>query len=733
MIGLRHLGTFAAAAFAGAVAVAGEGLVAAPTAEMSSAWAPKTFDGKEFFLLTNWYSWSLFDAEVPADLPVYRACGRRYSGKLPKNAGACRHAGMKRLGEMVPEADRMDRPYRLRDFFAKSGPLSADKVYAARDLERPIELNLDGLRNPFFLDREYPLADRADYAAWKEAHPNCLGVCALNEYDGEVNNYLRGFDRLGDELMARQRKEFPAFFADFQKDPYFADRWVPELVRRASAYCFGETNIWGETSWFPGVGMLFAAAGMNPGYEASGVQPSALWTLGAAYTRGAARQFGRPWFWYTANYASLYTRDGRLANGENNYRLDPKNSWTAKTGVGRGVSESLTARLNLYGYLSGALFVEAENFHVCHSREVAPKTFEPTQEAYDFNRLYLLSQKLDRGIPLTPLALVLPAHERISVEGYPDRYDTFGPSAAVVTLVPGANRRKEGIEGGLYNSRFGEIWDVVCPELQKKEAIRSLAAYRCAVLQGVYRSGLSGSVLEAYVKDGGTLILGCEQIRRGTVSASLTGVDFPLGAPAVSSGAWFADEAGTRHPLTVPYVWERGVPTTARPFWTDEKGSVVAYERTLGKGRVITVTAQAMLPYGLDVPGILGNEGAFIRTFERVRRGEIPCELMSALFGRIQDETLPVRVEGDIQFGVNRTKNGYLVWLTNNKGVTHFMGEKATIDPNAVARARVTLKRPAAAVQDAETEASVATDGQSFEVEVVPGGWRLVRVCDLGS
>ena len=135
-----------------------------------------------------------------------------------------------------------------------------------------------------------------------------------------------------------------------------------------------------------------------------------------------------------------------------------------------------------------------------------------------------------------------------------------------------------------------------------------------------------------------------------------------------------------------------------------------------------------MLPYGLDLPGVLGNEGAFIRTLERVRRGEIPCELMAALFGRIQDETLPVRVEGDVQFGVNRTKNGYLVWFINNKGVTHFMGEKATIDPNAVARVRVTLKRPAAAVRDAETEASIATDGQSFEVEVVPGGWRLLRV-----
>lgn len=115
----RQFLALTAVAFSGAVAVAGEGLVALPAAEVSSAWTPKTF----------------------------------------------------------------------------LGPLSGDKVYAARDLERPIELNLDGLRNPFFLDREYPLADRADYAAWKAAHPNCLGVCALNEYDGEVNNDVRR-DRL---------------------------------------------------------------------------------------------------------------------------------------------------------------------------------------------------------------------------------------------------------------------------------------------------------------------------------------------------------------------------------------------------------------------------------------------------------------------------------------------------------------------------------------------------------
>lgn len=85
---------------------------------------------------------------------------------------------------------------------------------------------------------------------------------------------------------------------------------------------------------------------------------------------------------------------------------------------------------------------------------------------------------------------------------------------------------------------------------------------------------------------------------------------------------------------------------------------------------------------------------------------------LAALFERIQRETMPVLVEGDVQWGVNRTSSGYLVWLINNRGVRKFRGEPAEFMPERTAKVTVT----------------VTATGAKTMIEVPPGAYRLLTL-----
>ena len=67
--------------------------------------------------------------------------------------------------------------------------------------------------------------------------------------------------------------------------------------------------------------------------------------------------------------------------------------------------------------------------------------------------------------------------------------------------------------------------------------------------------------------------------------------------------------------------------------------------------------------------------------------------VVKKLLERVQAETVPFAVEGDVQWGVNRTREGWFVWLINNKGSTKFAKEPETIDGAFDQVVRVTDRR----------------------------------------
>ena len=74
-------------------------------------------------------------------------------------------------------------------------------------------------------------------------------------------------------------------------------------------------------------------------------------------------------------------------------------------------------------------------------------------------------------------------------------------------------------------------------------------------------------------------------------------------------------------------------------------------------------------------------------------------------------ETMPVSVDGDIQWGVNKTEKGWLVYLINNTGVIKFSDEPEEYDLSKTAR--VTVRRKAT--------------GETRTAEIRPGDFGLME------
>ena len=91
---------------------------------------------------------------------------------------------------------------------------------------------------------------------------------------------------------------------------------------------------------------------------------------------------------------------------------------------------------------------------------------------------------------------------------------------------------------------------------------------------------------------------------------------------------------------------------------------------------------------------------------------------------------MPVDVEGNIQWGVNKTKDGWLVWLMNADGVEKFRGERQKIDISKTSKVRVRMKdgQDRMTVVDAKTGIAVPVSGGAFRTNVMPGEWRIFKV-----
>ena len=208
---------------------------------------------------------------------------------------------------------------------------------------------------------------------------------------------------------------------------------------------------------------------------------------------------------------------------------------------------------------------------------------------------------------------------------------------------------------------------------------------------------LPEGALENYVREGGTLFISADKLAKGIVSPAFAGVAF--GSETVLSAA----------PLKAKYSLFKPTGTpVAVPLTKDGNGNVIVWSRDVGRGRIVTVACDRMLP---DDYAKCAHGDYKARLLEAMSPG-FRFEVIRGLLKRVQRETVPVTVEGDAQWGVNRTKEGWLVWLINNNGVTKFFGEPEELDPKATSVVRITYK----------------ATGRTYTARVKPGDWTAVRI-----
>lgn len=660
----------------------------------------------------------------------------------------------------IPEKERILGKYTLRDAF---GPVFGDFLYDGDWQTRwlwnpqkgnPFILKLSESRPVFTLDGE-DRGDKEDFAKWVAAHPGFLGFSALEEFDSDSGNYKA--------TMLGKSSRLARPEGDIRRDlerrfPLWKDRYgFIETMRRCweteKRYHFGCDRLWPlycNNHTLAHIGARLGAVGLIAETSTSQGSP---WTWSGAYTRGASRQWGIPFAWYCATYYSGYKRGQAPGtppvSGDNRWPRDGK--FTAKRPAYCGASVSIGARQKLYGWLIGAAFIQDEPWTML-SASMENGKHCPSPYARAFNEVFVASRKADRGAPYTPIAFLTPLSESVwrggFVEGLQDEKgnctDLLNLPACYLTLQPVYEdgdenpmlhfRRRRGDEGCLFNSHFGEIWDVLTADSgQSTERFASvLSHYPAAFLVGSYRKGdLGSAALEAYVRGGGTLFVSADYVEEGHVSADFAGVSFGKGRRV--SGERLIDEQGA-YAASLDGLYElyeaRPTPESgARAFLKDDKGNTVAYARSCGKGRVITIACMRAMPAMYFRTKYRLADKTHLALRKRLIRGEGRCDLLWYLFDRIQRETIPVKVDGDIQWGLGRNSAGWLLWLVNNKGVAKFHGEPADIDKSKTATVAVSLGRlDGMKVRDAESGTAIDAPGGTFKVDVPPGGWRLVSI-----
>ncbi len=240
-----------------------------------------------------------------------------------------------------------------------------------------------------------------------------------------------------------------------------------------------------------------------------------------AFTRGAARQYGKPWL---IDFSSWY--------GPSMYDEDPRKTWGEYSGPDRGHSLSLHRRTYYVAYMAGADVVVAEGgwLNFFRSQQPGPDGTLPLSRLGEEGvRFYAFTKRYpDRGIPYTPVGLLIdPLHgiypgfgEKLAWNAFPyspgdqrilNLWETFFPDSLDV-------QAKRNENGYLVTSPYGDILDVMLNNAP--DAI--LASYPVLLLAGeVTQEALLAERLRNYVRQGGTLLLSEADAKRTAMARAL--------------------------------------------------------------------------------------------------------------------------------------------------------------------------------------------------------------------
>lgn len=399
-----------------------------------------------------------------------------------------------------------------------------------------------------------------------------------------------------------------------------------------------------------------------------GIGHSCNMQVSMAYLRGAWKQHGRKGTW-GMDYSTHNTSFNRL----NHYLPNGKRFG--------GRTESLIVRSCLYAYLAGAFYLLNEGHELTHYVYQEDKSFELSPLGKEMKKFadYTLRSGKDRGVPVTPVAVMLEYCNGYEATTSPFRTPAvwgncypYGISDGHITntyefLCPGFllpnhdgdpafddvpwNTRQEMLEmqfsgtdmrkyerGFLEPSPCGDCFDVLLDNARGT----ILAEYPVLLLAGA-AAPEAGKLLD-YVKEGGTLCAAFNQLPQeildaaGLVKLPGKGDDWDIDVITYRDGE---ETSGMRYGFA-RFEFPEGTQILAK----NHRGFPVVAEVPLGKGKILFCTVS----YAQDFSG-----NALLFCWQRALRDE---------FAR----HFPVRASvPGLAITCNKTSDGFLLGVFNNR------------------------------------------------------------------
>ena len=142
---------------------------------------------------------------------------------------------------------------------------------------------------------------------------------------------------------------------------------------------------------------------------------------------------------------------------------------------------------------------------------------------------------------------------------------------------------------------------------------------------------------------------------------------------------------------------------------------------------MITVACDRFLPDYLQTC----KDESFKANFNRIISGSGGLGLLKFLLDRLQSETMPIRVAGDCEWGVNRTRDGYAIWIFNNAGVTKWANEPEEFDYSKTSEVDVVVgQQGMTSCVDARTGEKLPIAKGKVRLVLKPGEWRIVLLSE---
>jgi hypothetical protein len=330
-----------------------------------------------------------------------------------------------------------------------------------------------------------------------------------------------------------------------------------------------------------------------------------------------------------------------------------------------------------------------------------------------------VKQVQDRGEPMTPVAFLLShahGYEPVNYvckmlhhfrQSEADRelrelFNVAWHPAAIAEGEP-ASPDVQSMPSGIHGNSF----DVLVDRPDRAKAIHDYPVLWPA--GDVDLGGEWPKVLADYVEKGGTLVVNAVAAKK--LPTSLLGVEL-TGKTAVAS-KW-APEGEKKGLDAVPFDVALATLKGATVLASAGKDLPLVTRHAVGKGAVILTL----------VPRLVGHD-------ERAH------PLTPWLMNGIMDGLLPVAVRradggpltGELMYQVNRTANGYLVLLVNNRGVDKTQNGIARVDRRRYADALIRVREPVRSAQQLTGPGAAAlVEGVGIRVRVQAGDVQVVEV-----